>query len=176
MAEVPDTLTLKRNRDLVGFHRGAIWFRRGILAILAAIAVLGLANVFGQRASSTLVSSPEAALKLSAPSKVRGGDLWQARFHITAKQDIHKATLLLDPGWGEGMTINTIEPSPANETSDDGRLSFELGSIPAGSDFILFMQFQVNPTTVTWHRDQHVELDDGNRALVTINRTITVFP
>ncbi len=33
-----------------------------------------------------------------------------ARFRVTAKQDLKKATLVLDPGWAENITINTIEP------------------------------------------------------------------
>jgi hypothetical protein len=33
----------------------------------------------------------------------------------------------------------------------------------------------VNPTNVG-HRDQSVTLYDGNKALVTVHRTITVFP
>lgn len=176
MADVPDTLTLERNRDLVGFYRGAIWFRRGVLLILTLIAVLALANVFGQRATSVLRSSSTAALKLTAPTTVRGGDLWQARFHITAKQDLSKAILKLEPGWADGLTINTIEPAPTNESSDDGRLSFELGSIAAGGNFILFMQLQTNPTTVTWHRSQDVELVDGSTVVASIHRTITVLP
>jgi hypothetical protein len=176
VGDAPDTLTLKRHRDLDGFYRGAIWFRRGVVAILTLISVLALANVFGQRPSIAQVSAPAAVLELSAPTRVRGGDLWQARFHITAKEDIKKATLVLDPGWGEGMTINTIEPSPTDETSDNGRLSLDLGSISAGSDFILFMQFQVNPTNVAWQRSQNVELADGDQPLITIHRTITAFP
>src|SRR5690242_7109150 len=88
VGDAPDTLTLRHNRDLEGFYRGAIWVRRGVIAVLTVISLLALLNVFGQKPSTTSVSSSVAALKLQAPTKVRGGDLWQARFHITAKQDI----------------------------------------------------------------------------------------
>jgi hypothetical protein len=50
------------------------------------------------------------------------------------------------------MAINTIEPSPTEETSDDGKLSFELGPIAAVKTFVLYMQFQVNPTNVAGTR------------------------
>ena len=176
MADVPDTLVLKRHRDLEGFYRGAIWIRRGIILLIALFAALGLANVFGQRPSSVSAGGAAASISLYAPTALRGGDFMQARFHITAKHDLKKAVLKLDPGWGEGMSINTIEPAPVNETSEDGRLSFELGPISAGHDFILFMQFQVNPTNVAWHRSQNVELDDGTTAIATIKRRITIFP
>jgi hypothetical protein len=174
MASVPDGIVLERDRDLEGRGR-EIWVRRGLFAMLPLVSVLALVNVFGQRPSSETVSSPAASLKLYAPKRVRAGLLWEARFHVTAHQELRKATLVLDPGWLEGMTANTIEPSPVNETSANGRLSFELGHIPAGASFLLFMDFQVNPTNVG-HRSQTVELFDGDRKLLELDRSITIFP
>jgi hypothetical protein len=176
MADVPDMLVLKRHRDLEGMYRSGIWVRRGVLALIACVAILALLNVFGQRPATARSEVATATLSVYAPTAIRGGDFMEARFHITAKHDLKKATLLLDPGWAEGMSINTIEPSPVGEASDDGRLSFELGHIPAGRSFILFMQFQVNPTNLAWHRPQDVTLLDGNRVVTHIDRTITVYP
>jgi hypothetical protein len=82
---------------------------------------------------------------------------------------------VLEPGWLEGFTLNTIEPSPVGEASDHGRLVFTLGHVPAGGSYRLYLQFQVNPTTVG-HRSQDVVLLDGSRRLTAIRRTITVFP
>ena len=176
MADVPDTLVLKRHRDLDGVFRGAIWVRRAVLAVLTVFCVAGLLNVFGQRPSTARTEAAAATISLYAPTALRGGDFMEARFHITAKRDLKKAILKLDPGWAEGMSMNTIEPSPVGEASDDGRLSFELGHIAKGRSFTLFMQFQVNPTNLAWHRPQNVELDDGNRVLARLHRTISVFP
>ena len=92
-----------------------------------------------------------------------------------AHQDIKNATLALGGGWANGLTINTLEPSPSNETSDNGNLSFQLGSINAGSTFVLHMDFQVNPTTVG-SRKQQVALLDGNTVLVSLTRHLTVYP
>jgi hypothetical protein len=176
VADVPDTLVLKRHRDLEGMYRSGIWIRRAVVAVIAILAALALANVFGQRPDTVRVAAPAATLSLYAPTAVRGGDLWTARFHITAHIALKNAILKLDPGWGEAMSINTIEPSPVNETSDNGRFLFVLGHIPRGRSYILFMEFQVNPTNVAWHRPQNVELDDGNLVIARIQRTITVFP
>jgi hypothetical protein len=176
VADVPDTLVLKRHRDLDGMLRSGHWVRRAFVAALTAVSILGLANVFGQRPSTIRASVPEATISVYAATALRGGDFMEARFHITAKQDIKKAMLVLDPGWAESMNVNTIEPSPVSEASDNGRLSFDLGHIPAGRSFILFMEFQVNPTNVAWHRPQNVELLDGNRVLARLHRTITIFP
>ena len=176
MADVPDALVPKRHRDLEGMYRGGVWVRRGVVTVLAGLAIAALANVFGQRPTTIRAVVPAATISLYAPTAIRGGDFMEARLHITAKRDIKNAILKLDPGWGEGMSMNTIEPSPLNEASDNGRFSFQLGHVPAGRSFILFMQFQVNPTNVAWRRPQNVELDDGNVVVARLQRTITVFP
>ena len=175
MADIPDTLVLKRHRDLEGM-RNTLWWRRGVLSLLTVFLLLGLANVFGQRPSTAVASTRVADLKLYAPTHLRGGLLFSARFHIHAHRELKKATLVLDPGWLEGMAVNTIEPSPLGEASANGCLSFDLGHIPAGQSFILFMQFQVNPTNIAWHRSQNVELDDGATKILTIRRSVIVFP
>jgi hypothetical protein len=175
MAATPETLNLDRHRDLGALYTAGIVARRVGFSILAIVAILGLLNVFGQRPSTKTADAPAARLQVYAPSHVRGGLLYMARFRVTAKTDLQKAILLLDPGWGESITINTIEPSPTDETSDNGRLAFTLGPIKAGDSFLLFMQFQVNPTNVG-RRSQNIELRDGPSHIATIHRTVTIFP
>jgi hypothetical protein len=57
----------------------------------------------------------------------------------------------------------------------DGRLSFQLGHIRAGTSYLLFLQFQINPTNVG-HRDQSVWLYDDGRLLLRLHRAVTIFP
>ena len=175
MASPPEPLTLERHRDLKGRYTTGLVARRIGYALLAAVAILGLFNVFGQRPATSTADAPAATLELYAPSHLRGGLLYMARLRVTAKQDLEKATLVLDPGWAENITINTIEPSPTDETSDNGRLSLELGPVPAGESYVLYMDFQVNPTNVG-RQSQNVELRDGDAHIATITRTATVYP
>jgi hypothetical protein len=170
----PDTIVLKRDRDLANREWEA-WLRRGLFALLCLIPLLALLNVFGQRPGTARAAAQEASLALYAPTRVRSGLLFEARFHVTARTDLAKATLVLDPGWLEGMQANTIEPAPLGEASANGKLSFELGHIPAGQSYLLFMQFQVDPTNVG-RRSQNVALYDGDRKLLELHRKITVFP
>jgi hypothetical protein len=172
VADVPETLVLKRHRDLAG---RSVWWRRVLLALLVALLILALVNLFGQRPATARASSDAAVMSLYAPTKLRGGLLWTARIHITAKQDIKQATLVLDPGWMEGMQINSLEPSPIGEASRDGKIALDLGHIPAGRSLLFFMAFQVNATNVG-HRSQNVELDDGVKRLLTISRAVTFYP
>ena len=71
--------------------------------------------------------------------------------------------------------MNTIEPSPVNEASKNGKLEFTLGHIAAGNSFTLFMQFQVDPTTVG-RQIANTELWDGKSRILTIPRSITIYP
>ena len=174
MAALPDGIALDRHRELTGagFNRPVRW---AVLGLLVAFLLLGVFNVFGQRPGGVSVDTPTAKFELYAPSHLRGGLLYEARFTITAHQDVKRALLKLSPGWNEGQQLNTIEPSPIGEASRDGDLRLTLGHIPAGQKFRLFMQFQVNPTNIG-HRVADVTLYDGGAKLATIKRTVTVFP
>jgi hypothetical protein len=174
VAEAPDGIDLARHRDFRGraWHP---WVRRGLCAALAALPILALADIFGQRPAVSRASAPAAELKIYAPTRLRGGLIFEARFRIAARREIRKATLVLAPGWTEGMSINTLEPSPVAESSREGRLALDLGHVAAGDAIVFFMQFQVNPTNVG-HRSQDVELDDDTTPLVVSHRQVTVYP
>jgi hypothetical protein len=174
MADIPDRIVLKRDRDLQG-RRHEVWVRRGLFSLLVLIPVLALANLFGQRPETSTAATPAAKLTVYSPARVRSGLLYQARFRIDAKRKLENAAIILDPGWLEGMTVNSIAPSPESQTSENGLLRLDLGKIEAGQKYRLFIYFQANPTNVG-HRAQVVELDDGSVRLMSIKRTITIFP
>ena len=82
---------------------------------------------------------------------------------------------MLDPDWLEDITLNTVEPAPVDEASRDGRIALELGRIPAGDEYRLYLHFQVNPTALGT-RSQDVELYDGERLLLSLDRDAIVWP
>jgi hypothetical protein len=174
MADIPDQIVLKRHRDLAG-RRNHIWYRRGLLALLVAFLLLGLFNVFGQRPHGTTVEAGAASLELYAPTHLRGGLIYEARFTISAHRDVKNAILQLSPGWNESQTMNTMEPSPLGQASRNGDLLLTLGHVPAGQKYRFFIQFQVNPTNVG-SRSQDVELYDGDEHLLTRSHSIRIFP
>jgi hypothetical protein len=174
VADQPDGIVLRRHRDLEGRLWHA-WVRRSLVALLAAITLLALLGVFGQRPSSSHAQAAPARLSVSAPGSVRGGLLYQARFTVEADQALDDATLVLSPSWVDGITVNTIEPSPVNEASRNGSLALSLGHLPAGARHELFLDFQVNPTTVG-SRTLRVELDDGEMPILTVSRDLRIYP
>jgi hypothetical protein len=174
VADAPDTIKVTYHRDLRG-RLWQIWIRRGLMSLVAVVPIVALFNVFGQRPTTSSATPPAAQFKVYAPTHLRGGLLYMARFTITARRDLKRALLILSPGWLEQITVNTIEPSPIGEASSNGRLTLQLGHIPAGQTYVLYMDFQVNPTNVG-HRAQDVTLADGNTALATLHRNVTIYP
>jgi hypothetical protein len=174
VANVPDELTLGRHRDLEGRERRPL-ARRILLALLCGLALAGVANVFGQGPETDVAESAVARLEVYSPTRLRGGLYYESRFHVDAREEIEEATIVLEPGWLEGMTLNTLEPSPVGEASRDGRIALDLGRIPKGQKHLFFLQFQVNPTNIG-HRSADVELHDGETRLLNIDRSVTIWP
>lgn len=173
---VPDYIDLARHRDWEPGRFGKA-LPKLLLVLVAAVPVLALFNVFGQTPTTKKVANPNgvATLELTAPTKVRSGLLFQARFDIRAQKEIKDAVLVLDSGWGESMTFNSAEPSPSNQKSRDGSLAFDLGAIPAGKLWRQYLQFQANPVNAG-SQSQGVTLYDGNVELLHMNRDIMVWP
>jgi hypothetical protein len=130
VAELPQFLTLKRNRDRS--ESVELAFRRIFFGLIGLVALLALLNVFGQRPTESVAAAPAADLRVFAPEALRGGIYYEGPFTIEAKEEIDKATLVFDGGWTEQLQINTIEPAPVGESSRDGRFTPDGGSL--GSD------------------------------------------
>ena len=173
MAELPDYLELERHRD-VSF-RGELLARWVVLGLLAAVALVALLGLVGQTTRESGASAEAAELEVSAPNHVRGGLFFQGRFTVDARDPVENATLVLAPGWLENLSINTIEPAPIEEASRDGDLTLSFGPLDPGERLVVYMQFQVNPTNVG-RRSADVGLYDGDTEILTVDRTLTVFP
>ncbi len=174
MSGLPDGITLERNRDLRGRTR-APWLRRALLCCVAALPVLALLNVFGQDPSTSSASGPAASLSVTAPTRLRGGLIFQVRVKVVARQEIKQLQLDFDEGWWESMSVNSIEPNPSNENSHDGQVVLSYGSLPAGKTLVCWIYFQVNPTNVG-NRREDVALQDGSQLLARVHRSLTIFP
>jgi hypothetical protein len=174
VSNIPDGIVLSRDRDLEG-RRHEYFLRVALLMVLPAIVVLALLDVFGQRPAMLEQAAAAARLQVYAPSRVRSGLIFQARFHLTARDDVKDARLVLGPGWFESMSINSIEPQPLGEASANGSVSLDLGHVAAGTSYVLWVYFQANPTNVG-RRAAPVTLYDGDRQLLRIDRTVTIFP
>lgn len=170
----PDCIVLAVHRD--DRHRVERAVRWVLVAGLTALALAGLANVFGQRHAQALATGDGATLALTAPAALRGGLLFQGRFRIDAERALETPILVLDRGWFDAISVNAVVPEPASAWGrDDGRVAYAFPTLPAGSTMTVYVDLQVNPTTAG-RRHQGVELRDGNRSIASIDRTVNVFP
>jgi hypothetical protein len=169
-----ESIRAGRYRDLEG-RASHPWARRAILLILTAFAALGLAGLYGQRTGTSHAESSGAALTLSGPARVRGGLYVQAKITVLAHRQLSNPTLVLNRGFLDGLTINTIEPQASQELNRNGALVLQYGGIQAGHRLNVWIQYQVNPTT-TGRRTQRLELDDGQTPVVVLTRSFRSFP
>jgi hypothetical protein len=173
----PIGLTLPRHRDL----EGSLWrwsdrIRQGITLILIVFVALALLNVFGQSTSTGAATSPAATLRVEAPSAVRGGLIFQARVDVVAARDIARPVITLNGGWFDGITLNSVQPGPASQTSGHGGATFQYAPLRAGQTLTVWFEWSTNPTMVEWRRLRTVTVSDGGTPLVVQKSTITVFP
>jgi hypothetical protein len=86
MADIPQGITVKSHLELQG--RGwHVWVRRALLAVVAAVPVVALFNVFGQQPLTSRAADPRAVLSVSSPDRVRGGLLYTADFRVYARRE-----------------------------------------------------------------------------------------
>jgi hypothetical protein len=174
MGTLPQTLEREAHVDLRGQHREQ-WLRRGVLLIVLGFVVAGLVGVFGQRGVEDRVTGAAATFEVEAPGALRSGLMYQARFEVVARERITTPILVLDDGWFDGTTINSLEPSPVAELERNGHVLLVYDPLDAGERLTIYMEPQVNPTT-TGERSQDVALNDGGRVLARVERSVTVFP
>jgi hypothetical protein len=174
VAHTPAGLTLEQHRDLEGSERRP-WSRRLALTALALFCMAALLNAYGQAPDVDTVRGSGVELEIKAPERVRGGIYFEIRFEIRAERELEEARLVLGSGWFEGITVNTVEPAPLGEASRNGDVAFQLGRVPPGERYVLWLQAQVNPTTVG-RRDVTVELFDGESRIAAHERRFTVLP
>lgn len=174
MSDPPGGIDLPRHRDFEGKRPGQ-WLRHLYLVLLLAFVVAALLNVFGADTTTSEASAPAATLKVTAPERVRGGLLYQARIEIHALRPIGAPTLVFDRGWIEETTLNTLEPEPAETTTDQGHLKVRYPPLQPGRVLSVYLNFQANPNDVGSH-NQGVALDDADEEIASVDRTQVNFP
>jgi hypothetical protein len=170
---VPDQLDAGRHRDVP--NASGAWVRRAVLAVFVVFVAAALLGAFGQGVVVSHTAGSAATLRVSAPTSLRGGLLFGARIDVQARRRIRRPTLVLGSGWTDGLTLNTVEPAPASETTVNGELALSFDTLNAGDLLRVFLQYQVNPTTVG-RKAQDVQLREGDRALLDVDRNLTIYP
>lgn len=174
VTDVVQSLDLGRTRDLRGRHWHP-WVRRGLLGVLAIPVLLAATGALGQPTRTLQATGTQARLQVELPDALRGGLLWRTRISVRTDATVRYPRLVLGPGFAHGMQINTIEPSPMSEASRGPQVVLSYDALQPGDELVVYLQFQVNPTTVG-DQDMTVELDDATTPVARIAHTTTVLP
>jgi hypothetical protein len=174
VSELDKRLDLERLRDLRGRYRHP-WIRRALLTAMLAGVAIAATGAIGQPTKTVVAGARGARLEVEVPSVLRGGLMWRARIAVTTDRDIEHPRLILGPGFVHGMQLNTVEPSPESEASRGPRVVLSYPGLEAGGELVVYLQLQVNPTTVG-RQDTSVELDDETELLARVAHTTRVLP
>lgn len=174
MAELPEGLTPERNRDLRG-HLASPIYRRVLLCCIAALPILALLNVFGQRATTSAAHTPSVDVSVTAPSRLRSGLIFQVRVEVRAHRKIKELEAVFARGWWDAMSVNSIVPEPTEEKSENGQVALDYGKLEPNEKLVFWVYFQVNPTNLGKRRED-VEIRDDMTPLAHIHRSMTIFP
>ena len=120
-------------------------------------------------------SAAAADLEVKAPTAVRSGLIYEVQFTVAAHRTLEEPTLVLDSGWFDGFTINTMSPDTKDWVMRDGLNVMSYDTVPAGTELVVRLQYQVNPTTFGT-RDQDVVLEDGGVPILTLDHGTTIYP
>ena len=174
MTALPDHLDRKQHVDLErrDIEQWLVWV--GIVVFVVFLGA-GLANVFGQKVGTASVTNAVADLEIQAPTAVRSGLIYEVQFTISAHRALDEPTLVLDSGWFDGFTINTMSPDTKDWLQRDGLNVLSYDPLPAGTELVVRLQYQANPTLVGT-RDQGVVLEDGGAPILALEHEMTVFP
>ena len=156
--------------------RWADRFRVVVTTVLVIFIVLALLNVFGQRPSTASATASGVTLRVDTPSTLRGGLIYQTRVDISTQRPIARPVITLDGGWLDGMTLNSVQPGPASQSSGHGGATFQYAPLRAGQTLTVWFEWSVNPTHVQWRDPRTITVGDGGTQLVSETSTMTVFP
>lgn len=174
MAQPPEGITLERNRDLRGPLASPV-YRRVLLCCVAALPVLALFGVFGQKPTTSYAHSPAVDAKVTAPARLRSGLIFQVHVEVRAHRSLKRLEVVFDRGWWDSMSVNSIVPEPTEESSENGQVVLDYGSLQAGDALSFWIYVQVNPTNVGKRRED-VEVREDSTVLLHIHRSLTIFP
>jgi hypothetical protein len=174
VSDVPEGLDLERHRDRRGIERRRQW-RTLLLALMVAVPVLALFDVFGQRPAQSHVDAAAASLELNAPTALRGGLMYEVHVVVKARRRLAEPKLVFDSGWFDNLTVNAIEPAASSETFRREGIVLAYDALPAGGRLDVRLNFQVNPTAVG-DRAGIVALDDGESRIARVRQPFRVYP
>jgi len=144
------------------------------LVVFGVVIVLALTGLLG-RESDRRAEGSGVRLAVHSSEIIRNGEFFEMRISVEADEPIGELVVGVDEELWKDMTVNTMIPGAADETSADGEFRFAFAELEAATPFILKVDVQVNPDILAGN-DGAVTVYDGETPLATADVSITVLP
>ena len=167
----PDGIDESHQQPLEGWRRRASPFS---VIVFGVVVTLGLSGLLGHERDWT-ASANGVELRVHAPEVIRNGEFLELRLTLVSEESLVAPTIGVDASLWRDMTVNTMIPSPTDETSEDGELRFAYGPFEADTEFLWKVDLQVNPDIVLGNEGT-ITVYDGERPLVAVDVSIQVLP
>jgi hypothetical protein len=167
----PDGIGEEHARPLGGWRHHASPLA---LVVLGAVIALGMAGLLG-REDQWRAEANGVTLAVHSSEIIRNGEFFEMRISVEAARPLSQLVIGVDEGLWEDMTVNTMIPGPADETSVDGEFRFAFAELEAHQTFLLKVDLQVNPDIVAGNQGA-VTVYDEEELLATTDVDITVLP
>jgi hypothetical protein len=167
----PDGIDEGHLRPLAGWRRHASPLS---LAVFGAIVLLALAGVLGHERTWD-ARGGGTALTVHMPEVIRNGEFFEMRLTVESDEPIGELVIGIDQAIWEDMTVNTMIPAPADESSENGEFRFTFADLAAGTPFLLKVDAQVNPDIVGGNEGV-VTVYDGEQPLAQVAVQVGVLP
>lgn len=168
---VPDGIGDRHARPLAGWRRHASPLS---LAAFGTIVVLALFGFLGHE-REWVAEEGGTRLSVHMPETIRNGEFFEMRVQVESDEPIGELAVGIDQGLWEDMTINTLIPAAADESSEDGEFRFTFAELGAGTTFLLKVDAQVNPD-ILGGNEGVVTVYDGEEPLTAVQVSIAVLP
>lgn len=144
------------------------------LIVFGAVVALALVGVLGHE-RTWAATGGGVDLEVHAPEIIRNGEFFELRVRVTADDAVDELVIGVDESLWEDVTVNTMIPAAADEASADGEVRFTFAELPAGTQFLLKVDLQVNPDIIAGN-DGTITVYDGDERLTSADLAITVLP
>lgn len=169
--QYPDGIDDRHIRPVAGWRRHASPLS---LAVFGAVVVLALAGLLGHERQWE-ARGESTSLTVHMPEIIRNGEFFEMRVTVESGEPISELGIGIDQALWEDMTVNTLIPAAADETSEDGEYRFTFAELAAGTRFLLKADLQVNPDILGGNAGV-VTVYDGDEELARIGVEIAVLP
>lgn len=147
----------------------------GVFALLALL-VFAMTGVLGGGPRPVLsAQAPAGELSIKAPDVLRSGMFFEIGVEVRANRAIGKPVIAISESYWRDITINTVEPAPAGEKSEERMFLFEYDPMAPGDVLLLKFDGQINPSLFAGTSGR-IELRDDKETVAAIPLELTVLP